>query len=126
MPTPNDFQQIVDAYVVEKRSLGLKFEKEARVLGRFVALQMQRDRGAPVLSRETVETWIEKTPWESEVNRNHRIGVVRGLGKYMVRMGHTAYVVPDRFAPVQEYLYVPYIFLRQGAWIIAEHHRQCV
>jgi len=110
MQKPDDFQQIVYSYIVEKRSLGLKFDKEAQVLRRVVALQMQLDRGAPLFSRETVERWIEKTSWESEVNRNHRIGIVRGLGKYMVRMGYTAYVVPDRFSPVQEYLYVPYIF----------------
>jgi len=110
MQTSNDFEQIVDTYIVEKHSLGLKFEKEAQVLRRVVALQMQLDRGTSLLSRETVQIWIKKTPWESEVNRNHRIGIVRGLGKYMVRMEHTAYVVPDRFAPVQEYLYVPYIF----------------
>jgi len=104
------FQQIVDAYIEEKRSLGLKFDKGARVLHRVVALQLQLDQDAPSLSRKTVETWIRKTPWESEVNRSHRIGIVRGLGKYMVRLGYTAYVVPDRFAPVQEYVYAPYIF----------------
>lgn len=110
MQTPDDFQQMVDAYIVEKRSLGFKFDKGAQVLRRVVALQMQLDQGALLLSRKMVETWIEKTPWESEVNRTHRIGIVRGLGKYMVRMGYTAYVVPDKFTPVQECLYVPYIF----------------
>jgi len=110
MQTPDNFQQIVDAYIEEKRSLGFKFDKATQVLRRVVALQMQLDKGAPLLSRETVERWIEKTPWESEVNRNHRIGIVRDLGKYMVRMEYTAYVVPNRFAPVQEYIYVPYIF----------------
>ena len=110
MQIPNDFKQIVDAYIEEKRSLGLKFEKQAQVLRRIVALQMQLEQGAPLLLRETVQIWIKKTPWESETNRSHRIGIVRGLGKYMVRMGYTAYVVPDKFAPVQEYVYVPYIF----------------
>ena len=110
MQTPDNFQQIVAAYILEKRALGFKFDKAAQVLRRVVALQMQLDKGAPLLSRETVERWIEKTSWESEVNRSHRIGIVRGLGKYMVRMGYTAYVVPDRFAPVQEYMYAPYIF----------------
>ena len=110
MQAPDNFQQIVDAYIVEKHSLGFKFDKTAQVLRRISALQMELDQGAAVLSPETVRTWIEKTPWESEVNRNRRISIVRDLGKYMVRMGYTAYVVPDRFAPVQEYTYVPYIF----------------
>lgn len=103
------FQQIVDAYIVEKRSIGLKFDKGAQVLRRIVALQMQLDRGVPLLSRKTVETWTEKTPWESEVNRSHRICIIRGLGKYMVGMGYTAYIVPDRLAPFQDYIYAPYI-----------------
>ena len=47
MQTSNDFEQIVDAYIVEKRSLGLKFEKEAQVLRRVVALQMQLDEAPP-------------------------------------------------------------------------------
>jgi len=121
MQTPDNFQQIVDAYIVEKRSLGLKFDKATQVLRRVVALQMQLDKGAPLLSRKTVERWIEKTSWESEVNRNHRISIIRGLGKYMVRMGYTAYVVPDMFAPVQEYMYVPYIFSDKELGLLLTH-----
>ena len=110
MPINENFQQIVDAYIAEKHSLGFKFDKAIQVLRRVVALQMEFNQGTPLLSRETVETWIEKTPWESETNRSNRIGIVRGLGKYMVRMAYTAHVVPDRFAPVRDYMYVPYIF----------------
>lgn len=110
MQTPDNFQQIVDSYIQEKRSLGLKYDKEAQVLRRVVVLQMQVDQGAPFLSNRTVEKWIERTAWESERNRSHRIGIIRSLGKYMIRMGYTAFVVPDRMAPVQDYTYVPYIF----------------
>ena len=104
------FQQVVDDYIMEKRSLGFKFDKDAQMLRRVVALQVQLDKNTPFLSRETVETWIKKTPWESETNRANRISIIRGLGKYMVRMGYTAYVIPGRFAPTKEYTYVPYIF----------------
>lgn len=110
MPTADNFQKIVDSYIQEKRFLGFKFEKGAQVLRRIAALQIRINQGAPLLSRETVEKWIEKTSWENEINRSRRIGIVRGLGKYMVRMGYTAYVVPDKFTSFQEYRYVPYIF----------------
>lgn len=110
MKTIDNFQQVVDAYILEKRSLGFKFVKDARMLRRVVSLQMQIDQGAPLLSKETVSTWIEKTSWESESNRNHRISIIRCLGKYMARIGYKAYVIPDKFAPVQSYTYVPYIF----------------
>lgn len=105
-----NFQQIVNTYILEKRSLGLKFDKEAQVLRRIVALQMRLDQGAPLLSKETVFTWIEKTHWESELNRSHRISIIRCLGKYMVRMGYKAHVIPTKITPVQSYNYLPYIF----------------
>jgi integrase/recombinase XerD len=110
MLTIENFPQVVDAYIQEKRSLGFKYKKEARVLDRVVALQMQLDQGVPLLSKETVSAWIEKTSWESELNRSHRISVIRCLGKYMIRMGYKAYVIPDKFIPVQSYTYLPYIF----------------
>jgi len=110
MLKPKNFQQVVDAYILEKRSLGAGYKKNARMLRRVVALQMQLNQGEPLLSKETVSTWIERAPWESESNRRHRISVIRCLGKYMVRIGYKAYVIPDKFAPVQSYTYVPYIF----------------
>lgn len=105
-----NFQQIIDAYILEKRSLGFKYEKEARILCRLAALQMQLDQGKTLLSKTLVSAWIERTSWESEKNRNHRISTIRCLGKYMIRMGYQAYIIPDRFAPVRSYTYVPYIF----------------
>ncbi|MBW1838498.1 MAG: tyrosine-type recombinase/integrase [Deltaproteobacteria bacterium] len=106
----DNFQQIVDSYIQEKRSLGFKFDKEARMLRHIIALQLQLDQGSPLLSKETVSTWIERRSWESVTNRSHRISLIRCLGKYMVRMGYKAYVIPDKFAPLQSYAYIPYIF----------------
>jgi integrase/recombinase XerD len=110
MKINNYFSQIVDDYIQEKQSLGFKYQKATQILRRITALQNQIDHGEPLLSKETVIKWIEKTPWENETNRNHRISVIRCLGKYMSRMGYKTYVIPDRFAPVQSYIYVPYIF----------------
>jgi hypothetical protein len=104
------FQQVIDSYVKEKRSLGFKYNTEANMLRRVVTLQIQIDKGAPILSKKTVLTWTEKTSWESESTRGHRISLIRCLGKYMTRMDLKAYIVPDKFAPVQSYTYIPYIF----------------
>ena len=62
MLTIENFQQVIDAYILEKRSLGFKYKKEVSVLRRVFVLQMQLDQGAPLLSKHTVSTWIEKTP----------------------------------------------------------------
>lgn len=110
MITINKFQQVVDAYILEKRSMGYKYYNEAQILRRIVTLQMQIDHGDSLLSQKTVLAWSEKTPWESESNRSYRICIIRCLGKHMVRMGYKAHVIPDRFAPTQSYTYIPYIF----------------
>jgi integrase len=109
-PRKETFAQIVDDYVQEKRAIGHRFDKSSRTLRRIVDIQEEIDHGAPCLSRDLVERWIEKTPWESETNRNHRISDLRGLGAYMVRMGYDAIIVPKHLAIVKDYAYTPYIF----------------
>ncbi len=109
-PRKETFAQIVDDYVQEKRAIGYRFDKGELTLRRIVEIQKEIDHGAPRLSRKLVERWIEKTPWENETNRNHRISILRGLGAHMVRMGYDAITVPKRLAFVKDYAYVPYIF----------------
>ena len=104
------FAQIVGDYVQEKRAIGYHFGKASRTLRRIVDIQEEIDHDTPRLSRELVERWIEKTAWENETNRSHRISVLRGLGVYMLRMGYDAIIVPQRLALVKDYAYVPYIF----------------
>jgi len=104
------FAQVVGDYVQEKRATGYRFDKESRTLRRIVDIQEEIDHGAPCLSRELVERWIEKTPWENETNRSNRISTLRGLGVYMVRMGYDAIIVPQRLILVKDYSYAPYIF----------------
>ena len=109
-PHKETFAQIVDDYVQEKWAIGYRFDKGSQMLCRIVGIQREIDHGAPRLSRELVERWIEKTPWENETNRSHRISVLRGLGTYMARMGYDAVIVPKRLAPLKDYAYTPYIF----------------
>jgi integrase len=109
-PRPETFAQIVNDYVQEKRAIGYHFDKASGTLRRIVDIQKEIDHGTPRLSRELIARWIEKTPWENETNRSHRISVLRGLGAYMARMGYDAIIVPQRLACLKDYAYTPYIF----------------
>ena len=109
-PREKTFTQIVDDYVQEKRAIGYHFDKASRTLRRIVDIQEGIDHGTARLSRELVDRWIEKTPWENETNRSRRISVLRGLGTYMARMGYDAVIVPQRLTLVKDYAYMPYIF----------------
>lgn len=107
------FTHIVNGYIKEKRAIGYNFEKAAHTLRRIIHLQNDIDHDLPILSEELVNRWIEKTAWENETNRSHRISVLRGLGAYMIRMGCNAKVIPRRLSPYREYPYIPYIFSEQ-------------
>lgn len=125
-PREGTFAQVVDDYIQEKRATGCHFDKGSRMLRRIVDIQQEIDHGTPRLNRELVERWIEKTAWENEANRSRRISVLRGLGVYMVRMGYDAIVVPQRFAPLKDYAYTPYIFSeRELGLLLATVDRLC-
>jgi len=112
------FANLVQDYIAEKRAIGYGFEKTAQILQRIVALQNDVDRGLPLLSLELVNRWAEKTAWENETNRSHRISVLRGLGGYMARMGYDSYVIQQRLAPQRDYTYVPYILSKQQLGLV--------
>jgi len=97
-PRPETFAQIVNDYVQEKRAIGYHFDKASGTLRRIVDIQEEIDHGTPRLSRELIARWIERTPWENETNRSHRISVLRGLGAYMARMGYDTIIVPQRLS----------------------------
>lgn len=113
-----NFARVVDDYIKEKRATGYRFEKEAQVLQRIVRLQNEVDENLPILSTKLANRWVEKTTWENETNRNHRISVLRGLSDYMVRVGCDACVVPMYLAPLRDYAYRPYIFSEQELGLI--------
>ena len=102
-PNEKTFSHVVNDYIKEKRATGYGFEKTAQVLQRVIRLQNDIDHGLPLLSAELIGRWAEKTAWENETNRSHRISVLRGLGAYMARMGYDAHVVPQRLAPLRDY-----------------------
>ena len=119
-PCNRMFAEIVADYVAEKRATGCNFKKGAQVLHRIIVLQKETDGGTPRLSAKLLARWIEKTPWENEINRSHRISVLRGLGVFMTRMGYDSVPVPRRLAPYAEYAYTPYIFSERELGLILD------
>lgn len=70
------------------------------------------DLGCPdeELPKELVEAWTAKRPGETETTRLRRVGWIRGLANYMVRMGYEAHVVPGKQGYACRGSYDPYIF----------------
>ncbi|MEG6521783.1 tyrosine-type recombinase/integrase [Desulfotomaculum sp. 1211_IL3151] len=104
------FREIINNFIAEKRAVGYKFIKNEKHLRRVALLYEQMGYNEPVLTKDLVHKWTEKTLYEKETNRLHRISVIRGLAEYMQRMGYDAYFFPFRSVPYQEGTYVPHIY----------------
>lgn len=95
-------------YIAFKRASGIKANKEAQVLRRFVLFAEQWEPGATTVSKETAERWATMSPEESPANQVCRKGTVQRFANYLLSHGIEAYVYPKfRHEPSK---FVPYIF----------------
>lgn len=102
--------ELITGFIEEKRAVGYKYKKGSSLLKRFDTLAAKEDLLEMKLPKELVLLWTEKKPNETDSTRNGRISIIRGLAKYMVRLGHEAYVFPAASISIARYSYVPYIF----------------
>lgn len=97
-------------YVEYKRLQGYQFiagEKNVRQFDSFVVASGQKPSA---LTRDIVESYIASRPGEKRITQTHRASHVRCLGKYLVRMGIEAYVLPEGMLAVKKYEFQPYVF----------------
>jgi len=105
--------EIISDYINEKRATGYKFIKGCSLLKRFDTLVAKEHLVEKKLPKELVLSWTEKRPNETISTRNGRISIVRGLAKYMARLGYEAYIFPAAAVTIARYSYVPYIFSKK-------------
>ena len=104
------FPEITDAYLAERRAVGLKMERGEMRMAGICALHDEMGCAPDELPRAVVEAWSELRPGESETNRLGRVSQIRCLAEYMVRMGYDAYVAPRGHGWRDRGSYEPHIF----------------
>jgi len=105
--------ELVTGYIEEMRAVGYKYIKGASLLKQFDALAAKKHLHEKKLPKELVLSWTSKRPNEADSTRSGRISAVRGLAKYMVRLGYKAYIYPAAAVTIDRYSYVPYIFSKE-------------
>ena len=97
------------AYIKYKQALGYKYYAAAESLTMFDTFSISAGANGEELSKEIVNTWIEKRFDEKPQTQSGRITTIRGFGKYLDSIGVCAYTPPPGTgAKVQRY--IPYIF----------------
>lgn len=61
------------------------------------------------LTKELVEAYIAHRPGEKPSTQCHRVSTVRCFGKYLVRCGTDAYVLPEGILTTGKYSFVPHV-----------------
>jgi len=105
--------KIIAGYIKEMKACGYKYIKGASLLKQFDILAAREDLSEVKLSKKLVLLWTKKRPNETDSTRNGRISTVRGLAKYIARLGYEAFIYPAAMVKIERYSYLPYIFSKE-------------
>lgn len=100
----------INAFIEEKRTLGCKYEKEAKTFWTMDRFLLSQGVSSPVLTKEVVEKWIEKRPNEKRKNQKWRLNFTKRFAEYLQRMGYEAYCPEYSISSRDDTDFVPYIF----------------
>jgi len=101
---------LLKKYVEHRRMCGYKADTSihnVRQLDKFAAYSPLTSAH---LSKELVEAYIASRPGEKKSTQSQRVSTVRGFGKYLVRCGIDAYVLPYGTFSVAKYSFIPHVF----------------
>ncbi len=101
---------LLTKYIAYRRMRGYKSaacEADIRQFDAYAAASpIRTDR----LTKELVEAYIAHRSGEKPSTQYHRVSTVRCFGKYLVRCGVDAYVLPNGVFTVGKYGFLPYVF----------------
>ena len=103
------FAPYIIGLLEQKRALGYKYNTEMGILRRFDAFCIQRYSKESTITRELMMDWATKRISEHPATLQGRITPVKEPAKYMVRLGHEAFIYPKGMSP-RISRYTPYIY----------------
>lgn len=124
MECASGFATYIIGLINQKRALGYKYDSQPDTLRRFDTFCMERYPHETVLSREIMLDWATKRPGEHPGTLQGRITPVKELAKYMVRLGHEAFVLPKGMMP-RIPRYMPHIYSNEELKRIFEQTDRC-
>ena len=101
----------IDGLVSQKKALGYSYSYGERILKLFDDFCCERFPDENTITRPMGLEWTTPLPGEKKsISTAKRMAPVRELGKYMLRKGIKAYIIPNEFVKQPSARYVPHIF----------------
>lgn len=108
----SSFNVRLENFIKEKQASGYPYEDSQRILQRFDEFCLEIYPESTTLSKELVLAWAERKHTESPGGFRRRLQPVREFGRYLIRQGEDAYVIPVNLAP-KDIRYTPHIFTKE-------------
>ena len=100
----------IQALLEEKRALGYKYEKEAKIFWEMDRVMIEHGVVTPELPRHAVEKWVEKRPNEKRKNQKYRLNFTKRFAAYLQLKGYPAYYPDYSISARDDNDFTPYIF----------------
>jgi integrase len=104
------FATMCEAYIRQRRALGVQCNGQIWILKRFDDLAKGFDVQGFVINKELASAWMEKSPNESTSYHNNRLYVMWKLADFLVQQGYGSY--SSRFKLRKKSMHTPYIFTK--------------
>lgn len=91
----SQFADAITDYIRERRGAGFKYSSEERYLKHFDDFIVEHGFPDESITKEIFKSWTTLRPHERVKTRENKVSILKGLCKYIVRMGGNAYV-PQR------------------------------
>ena len=91
------FADRIERFVQQKNAVGFPYIGSIQILNQFDKLCCEHFLGETTLTQEIVLAWAVRRETEGSNALRNRLSVLREFAKYLVRIGETAYVLPQNF-----------------------------
>lgn len=100
----------IQSFINEKRALGCKYEKEAKVFYEMDRFLVREGVVTPVLTKDVIEKWVGKRPNEKRKNQRWRLNFTKRFVSYLLLHQYEAYYPDYQISSSDDKCFVPYIF----------------
>lgn len=94
------FKNEINAFILEKRSLGFKYIRESEIMEEFDKFTIKQNITTNILSKELIINWIDSHNVKL-ITKKHYGDIMREFGKYLFKFDNSSYILPNKYYPIK-------------------------
>ena len=94
------FKEQIEAFILEKRSLGYKYIREEEIMEDFDKYTIKENINSNILSKDLIINWID-THNVKLITKKHYGDIMREFGKYLFKLDNSSFILPNKYYPIK-------------------------